>query len=77
MRLSPAFFTADFYPASGYRGSGTGGLGNVGVNGYAWSSSPAGAASVYGSFLLFESRGVNPEHYDGRAFGFPVRCVQE
>ena len=63
--------------ASGYRPSDSGGLYNVGTCGYAWSSSPYSASSVYGSGLTFHSSSVNPEGYNNRALGFPVRCVQE
>ena len=66
-----------FFEASGNRLSGSGGLTNVGANGYAWSSSPAGATSVYGSFLVFFSSDVHPEGSGHRAYGFPVRCVQD
>ncbi len=64
-------------PASGYRVSGSGGLTTVGANGYAWSSSPYSASSVYGSNLSFNSSGVNPEDNNSRANGFPVRCVPD
>ena len=67
----------DFYPASGCRNSNSGGLTNVGTGGYAWSSSPNSASSVYGSNLNFSSSLVNPEGGNYRAYGFPVRCVQE
>ena len=67
----------DFYPASGYRASDTGGLRNVDTRGYSWSNSPAGAPSVNGSYLDYSSSGVNPEISTHRAVGFPVRCVQE
>ncbi len=67
----------DFYPASGYRASGSGGLYNVGADGYAWSSSPISASSVYGSLLSFSSSYVNPENLSNRAYGFPVRGGRE
>ncbi len=67
----------DFYPASGYRVSSSGGLGSVGTLGSAWSSSPSSASSVNGSYLNFYSSNVNPENSSYRASGFPVRCVQE
>ena len=65
------------YPASGIRASHSGALGSVGTNGYAWSSSPSSATSVYGSYLDFYSSNMNPENHYDRAYGFPVRCVQE
>ena len=64
-------------PASGYRTSYSGDLGNVGTSGIAWSSSPSSASSVYGSGLGFDGSGVGPENGDNRSNGFPVRCVQE
>ncbi len=67
----------DFYPASGYRYSHSGGLSNVGTYGYAWSSSPYSASSVRGSNLGFNGSSVSPENSVSRAGGFPVRCVQE
>ena len=67
----------DFYPATGFRDSGFGGLYSVGTGGNSWNSSPAGTASVYGSYVDFNSSVVNSENGNNRAFGFPVRCVQE
>ncbi len=64
-------------PASGYRTSYSGDLGNVGTSGIAWSSSPYSASSVYGSNLSFYGSGVAPENLDTRAGGFPVRCVPD
>ena len=67
----------DFYPASGYRLSGTGGLYSVGTEGYSWSSSPNLVSTPYGSGLRFHNSGMDPaSNYHGRALGFPVRCVQ-
>ena len=73
--IIPAHFP--FYPTSGYRASGSGGLYSVGADGYAWSSSPSSASSVNGSYLGFTNSVVNPEYRDSRAMGLPVRCVQE
>ena len=66
-----------FFEASGYRGSYSGGLHYVGTCGYSWSSSPAGATSVVGSHLYFDSSNVYPECSNCRANGRPVRCVRE
>ena len=66
----------EFYPATGYRYDGSGLLYNVSTLGYSWSDSPAGATSVTGSYLDFDSSSVNPEYGNHRSFGFPVRCVQ-
>ena len=65
-------------PASGYRASNSGGLNDVGSRGYAWSSSPSSASSVYGSYLGFDSSNVNPEYnFQAVRAVSPVRCVQE
>ena len=69
--------TIDFYPATGYRDSRSGGLYYVGAFGYSWSSSSISAASTYGSNLNFTSGNVIPEYSNYRSYGFPVRCVQE
>ena len=67
----------DIYPASGYRISNTGGLSDVGTSGYAWSSAPYSASSVYGPNLNFNSSLVLPENTSTRANGFPVRGGRE
>ena len=62
-----------FYPASGLRGHTSGEFCATGSNGYAWSC----AASGVNAFNLgFNSTVVYPMHSHGRAYGFPVRCVQ-
>ena len=66
-----------FLPASGYRHYGEGTLYNVGTDGYGWLSSPGGQSSVYGSYLSFNSGSLGVAGENGRAIGFPVRCVQE
>ena len=48
----------------------------VGTNGYAWSSSSYAAGNLSAGYLLFYSGRVNPLNWYYRAFGFPVRCVQ-
>ena len=64
-------------PASGYRTRETGGLTNVGTNGYSWSSSAYAAGSATSGGLNFNSSNVNPlNSFSGRALAFPVRCVQ-
>ena len=70
--IIPAHFP--FYPTSGYRASGSGGLGHVGSGGYSWSSSPDSASGVGGSYLYFNSSYVNSESLSSRAYAFPVRC---
>ncbi len=49
----------------------------MGTLGYAWSSSPSSASSVYGSNLSFYGSGVFPEFNYYRAYGFPVRCARQ
>lgn len=64
-----------FFPASGYRSNSSGSLGNVGSNGYCWSAVPNSASS--GRNLSFNSTNVSPLHNGSRAYGVPVRPVQE
>ena len=74
----PAFPLSDCYqhPAAGQRDRVTGDLGVVGTYGYAWSSSPSASDSHYAGFLRFLASELTPLRADGRALGFPVRCVQ-
>ena len=62
-------------PASGYLNNSNGTLNNVGSNGYYWSATPYSQSSGYN--LRFGSSNVNPAYSSYRAYGFPVRCVQE
>ncbi|MDE6446631.1 MAG: fibrobacter succinogenes major paralogous domain-containing protein [Alistipes sp.] len=65
-------------PATGYRHRETGALANIGDEGVYWSSSssPDGGFVSSGG-LDFHSVSVNTLYvFSGRAFGFPVRCVQ-
>ena len=64
-----------FFPASGYRYSSSGSLSNVGSLGYCWSAVPFSAND--GRYLYFYSTYVYPLNYNYRAYGFPVRPVQE
>jgi hypothetical protein len=61
------------FPASGNRNNSTGALNNLGMNGYAWSSS---AAAANGRNLNFNGTTVNPANSNNRSNGFPVRCVK-
>ncbi len=65
------------WPASGYRGSGSGALNDTGSWGGSWSSSPYAAGSPHASHFGFRSGGVYPMNNTGRAGGLPVRCVKE
>ena len=70
-------------PAPGFRDSGyrtaengAGKLYGVGYAGYLWSSTiPTG--SGYAHYLLFNYGGIGPQGNDHRAYGFPLRCLQE
>ena len=63
-----------WFPASGFRNSGSGSLSNVGSDGYYWSASPY--SSISGHYLSFLSSYWN-WNYSDRAYGFPVRPVAE
>ena len=64
-----------WYPASGYRLYGDGGLLSVGYDGYCWSASPS-SSIAYG--LCFGYKGlVVPSNDYSRAIGYSVRCLQE
>ncbi|WP_288862127.1 hypothetical protein, partial [uncultured Alistipes sp.] len=65
-----------FYPAAGYRTNSTGALSAVGTYGYVYSSSSYAAGNLRAGFLYFSSGGVYPLLGNLRAYGFPVRCVQ-
>ena len=61
------------YPASGLRERNSGAFGSTGSSGSAWSSALADA-KVYRLFLA--STVMHSSSINSRAFGFPVRCVQ-
>lgn len=61
-----------FLPAAG-NGYGTS-LNYVSSGGYYWSSSLYSSAGAY--YLDFYSRGIGPQDYDLRFYGFSVRAVQ-
>jgi hypothetical protein len=63
-----------FFPASGCHGFSNGTLNNVGSNGYYWSDSDLN--SSYAHSLNFNSGNWYWGNYV-RAFGFPVRAVQQ
>lgn len=68
----------DFWRAFGYLGWDTGSSADVGAYGYFWSCGPVEYSSNrYGWGLGFESGGVNPQSYNVRSYGFPVRPVSE
>ena len=60
----------------GFRVYGSGMLWYVGSNGYSWSSSfPSGSGNAH--FLGFYFDGVGPQNSNYRAYGLPLRCLQE
>jgi hypothetical protein len=66
--------TTLFLPAAGHRVNSTGTLAYIGVTGYYWST------TTYGNFsesLRFDSGNVFPAYYNGRGYGFSVRCIAE
>ena len=67
-------------PAPGYRDSGYnkagGALWLVGYYGYSWSTSILSGSSS-ARFLYFGYDGVSPQGNSYRAYGFPLRCLQE
>lgn len=64
-----------FLPASGYRGGASGGLNDVGSNGYYWSY--ALCCQAFALLLNFDSGGIYPSDYDSRAYYFSVRPCRE
>ncbi len=79
MNFSGMFGSAStiWYPASGCHSGISGGLVPVGYDGYYWSCSPhEGSNNAY--YLHFDYYGnVGPSDYSIRAYGYPVRCLQE
>ena len=64
-----------YYPYSGYRRDGDGGLINVGGGGKYWSCSPIGYCAYY---LYLDNIGyVDLSYSNNRALGYSVRCLQE
>ena len=64
-----------WYPASGYRYFGNGGLGYVGSYSYYWSASPH-SGNAYGLYFNYNGY-VGPSGNLKRANGQSVRCLQE
>lgn len=59
--------------AAGYRGC-NGGMDNVGIGGYYWSSSPYDSNDAW--YLYFNSNAINMLYNTFRCYGFSVRLVQ-
>ena len=64
-----------YFPTSGSRNCTTGDLINGGIGGCSWSAAPS--SSTAGYYLSFSSTYVNPSTSNHRAYGFPVRPIQE
>ena len=77
MNFSGKFGSAStiWYPASGSRDYSDGSLYDVGRAGIYWSAS----LYYYNAYSLGFNNGgyVDPSNYNGRAYGFSVRCLQE
>ncbi len=65
-----------FLPASGYRSSATGALGEVGTTGRYWSSSTYASGFCSDAFLRLDAGLVLPLDYGNRTAGRAVRCVR-
>ena len=76
MSFSISSPSTTWYPASGFRLSSDGSIGNVGSTGYYWSASPINYDAY---FLYFDYNGtVGPSvSTNTRAAGYSVRCLQE
>ena len=64
-----------FFPAFGFRYSGTGSLNVVSTYGYCWVAGPDGRNR--GRYLSFYSGDVYPLNYAYRSYGFAVRSAEE
>ena len=73
-----AIHSSDCFPtsAAGDRNRDSGALENVGVGGFAWSSSPYASGHPNASFLGFKQSYVEPFRTDNRSYALSVRCVQ-
>ena len=69
-----SFSNMVWYPASGFRHYNGGVLHIVGSGGYCWSAS---GNNVNSMSLVYRTNNVHPSLIYHRAYGFPVRCVQE
>ena len=67
-----------WYPLLGCRSISDGYLEGVNFKGYYWSYSPLGSNGSYAYYLYFGNTGVvGPSKHQTRAYGYPVRCLQE
>ncbi|WP_297832482.1 hypothetical protein [uncultured Rikenella sp.] len=61
-------------PAPGYRDDSSGVLDDIGNGGYSWGST---VSDIYGQFLWFYTRTLNPSRAHYRGHGFQLRCLSE
>ncbi len=66
--------TGSWFPASGDRDSDVGGLYDVGMKGYYWSST---IDNIRSGVLFFYNGDTSPAGNSYRAYGFALRCVQD
>ena len=74
LSTDPQYTGRLFMPASGDRYGSTGASSEAGTFGLCWTGAVSG---VWGGDLDLRSQRVHPGNADKRAFGFPVRCVQD
>lgn len=65
----------NYFPASGYRAYGSGGLAGMGGSGYYWSF--ASDSQAYARSLRFDSGGLYPLYGNSRSIGFSLRPSRE
>lgn len=63
-----------WFPAAGYREHINGVLSHIGSTGFYWSASTSG---TYARYLGYDMSSVSPGSIYSRAYGFPIRCIQE
>ena len=77
-RANSSFRVPSGTPAPGFRDAGNnkgyGTLYSVGSNGYGWTST---IVSTSAHFLNFSNIWLRPEDHGNRAYGLPLRCLQE
>ncbi len=65
LKLAPYYFVYN-------GGANSNSLENVGERGHYWSST---AGDRFNAYSLYFNTGVNPSSYDGRHYGFSIRCI--
>lgn len=67
-------YNHSWYPSTGFLHYVTGALSYIGIGGYCWS---AQSHEMYSKYLNYNMNEVNSSAIFYRAYGFPVRCIQE